>query len=171
MFAYILTAALFHMHHGCSHLTHQLTAIESCAGDLGIQRCPVANFTGLLVPVQARRGVSAADEMQEKFVAPLALPKLPPQRMYYVFQKPIVTDPADMKVRLRGLPKEVQFLQPRKRLWHTGAWLGWQSCCSLLAAWDICCSCTYRTDACCVASQQQAVPQQQSSTAPSAILY
>ena len=49
---------------------------------------------------QARKGQTAADESlgAEKFIAPLALPKLPPQRLYFVFQKPIVTDPAWTKV-------------------------------------------------------------------------
>lgn len=49
--------------------------------------------------LQARRGVAASGEFSdEKFIAPLAVPKLPPQRMYFLFQEPIVTDPADTKV-------------------------------------------------------------------------
>ena len=52
---------------------------------------------------QARRGVAAgglADE-PESFVSPLALPKLPPRRMYFLFQKPISTTPEDLQDRAR----------------------------------------------------------------------
>lgn len=43
---------------------------------------------------QARRGVSLSEDsdMQESFIAPLAVPKFPPNRMYFVFGKPIYLD-------------------------------------------------------------------------------
>ena len=44
---------------------------------------------------QARRGVSANEDdgdLEESFVAPLAAPKFPPRRMYFVFRKPIFLD-------------------------------------------------------------------------------
>jgi hypothetical protein len=47
--------------------------------------------------VQARRGVAASGE-EESFVAPLAAPRLPPGRMYFLFQKPIQTSPEDLEV-------------------------------------------------------------------------
>lgn len=56
---------------------------------------------------QARRGVSAAgsgtngEEEQESFISPLALPKLPPRRMYFLFQKPIITSSEDLEDRVR----------------------------------------------------------------------
>jgi hypothetical protein len=40
--------------------------------------------------------------MEESFVAPLAVPKLPPNRMYFCFGEPIVTKPEDKKARLGG---------------------------------------------------------------------
>lgn len=53
---------------------------------------------------QARRGVAAANsvasqEDQESFISPLAVPKLPPSRMYFKFQKPIVTSEYDLSDR------------------------------------------------------------------------
>jgi hypothetical protein len=54
---------------------------------------------------QARRGV-AADSFgeDESFVAPLAVPRLPPRRLYFLFQPPLHTSPEDLKVRaLRGV--------------------------------------------------------------------
>ncbi|PSC68099.1 Acyltransferase chloroplastic [Micractinium conductrix] len=50
---------------------------------------------------QARRGVSAASAEEESFVAPLAAPRLPPGRMYFLFQEPIQTTPEDVKDRAR----------------------------------------------------------------------
>jgi len=56
---------------------------------------------------QARRGVSAAgsgkngEEEQESFISPLAVPKLPPRRLYFLFQKPITTSAEDLKDRVR----------------------------------------------------------------------
>jgi pimeloyl-ACP methyl ester carboxylesterase len=56
---------------------------------------------------QARRGVSAAgsgangEEEHESFISPLALPKLPPRRMYFLFQKPITTSADDLQDRIR----------------------------------------------------------------------
>jgi hypothetical protein len=47
---------------------------------------------------QARQGVSAAAAEAESFVAPLAVPKLPPNRLYFLFQQPIQTSPEDVKV-------------------------------------------------------------------------
>lgn len=39
---------------------------------------------------QARRGVNAdSEESRDSFVSPIAVPKLPPNRLYYMFQKPI----------------------------------------------------------------------------------
>lgn len=39
---------------------------------------------------QARRGVNAdSEESKESFVSPIAVPKLPPNRLYYIFQRPI----------------------------------------------------------------------------------
>lgn len=49
---------------------------------------------------QARKGVSATGEV-ESFVSPLVAPKLPPGRLYFLFQKPIQTEPEDMKDRQR----------------------------------------------------------------------
>lgn len=48
---------------------------------------------------QARRGVNAdASEAElESFVSPLALPKIPPNRLYYLFQAPIETSRHDVK--------------------------------------------------------------------------
>ena len=62
---------------------------------------------------QARRGVSARgedDAEPESFVSPLALPKLPPRRMYFKFQRPIQTSRADVDDRDRcdALYNEVQ---------------------------------------------------------------
>jgi hypothetical protein len=58
---------------------------------------------------RARRGVSAvsldgsngAGGGEESFVAPLVAPRFPPKRMYFIFQKPIVTSPSDTKDRER----------------------------------------------------------------------
>ncbi|KAI7839273.1 hypothetical protein COHA_006971 [Chlorella ohadii] len=50
---------------------------------------------------QARKGVAAASFEQESFVAPLATPKLPPGRLYFVFQPPIHTSPEDLQDRQR----------------------------------------------------------------------
>ncbi|KAI3428285.1 hypothetical protein D9Q98_006664 [Chlorella vulgaris] len=50
---------------------------------------------------QARQGVSAAAAEAESFVAPLAVPKLPPNRLYFLFQQPIQTSPEDVKDRER----------------------------------------------------------------------
>ncbi|EFN58302.1 hypothetical protein CHLNCDRAFT_142297 [Chlorella variabilis] len=49
---------------------------------------------------QARRGVSASGE-EESFVAPLAVPRLPPGRLYFLFQQPIHTSPDDLQDRER----------------------------------------------------------------------
>ena len=49
---------------------------------------------------QARRGVAAGEEA-ESFVAPLAVPRLPPKRLYFLFQAPIETAPEDMADRER----------------------------------------------------------------------
>ena len=39
---------------------------------------------------QARRGVNAdSEESKDSFVSPIAVPKLPPNRLYYMFQRPI----------------------------------------------------------------------------------
>ena len=38
---------------------------------------------------QARRGVKALDEGPESFISPLAVPKLPPSRLYFLFHRPI----------------------------------------------------------------------------------
>eukprot|EP00890_Picochlorum_soloecismus_P004874 jgi/Picsp_1/5388/NSC_02748-R1_protein len=46
---------------------------------------------------QARRGVNAAETEAESFVSPLALPKIPPNRLYYLFQAPIETSRHDVK--------------------------------------------------------------------------
>ncbi len=48
---------------------------------------------------QARRGVAAATAERESFVAPLAAPRLPPGRLYFLFQQPIQTSPEDLKVK------------------------------------------------------------------------
>ncbi|KAL4442037.1 hypothetical protein ABPG77_011298 [Micractinium sp. CCAP 211/92] len=50
---------------------------------------------------QARRGVAAATAERESFVAPLAAPRLPPGRLYFLFQQPIQTSPEDLKDRAR----------------------------------------------------------------------
>jgi len=52
---------------------------------------------------RARRGVTAVDEddQEEAFVSPLAVPKFPPRRMYFLFQKPIATRKEDMEDRAR----------------------------------------------------------------------
>lgn len=42
--------------------------------------------------------MSAASFEEESFVAPLAAPKLPPGRLYFLFQPPIQTSPDDLKV-------------------------------------------------------------------------
>jgi hypothetical protein len=55
---------------------------------------------------QARRGVAASDYEAESFVAPLAVPRVPPGRLYFVFQKPIQTSPEDLKVSA-GSPRTV----------------------------------------------------------------
>lgn len=52
-------------------------------------------------PAQARQGVSAGAE-EESFISPLVAPKLPPGRMYFVFQQPIQTCPEDLKVGARS---------------------------------------------------------------------
>jgi pimeloyl-ACP methyl ester carboxylesterase len=63
---------------------------------------------------QARRGVSAGgrngEEEEESFISPLALPKLPPRRMYFLFQKPITTSVEDLddRVRVEELYNEVK---------------------------------------------------------------
>jgi hypothetical protein len=63
---------------------------------------------------QARRGVSAGGtrggEEEESFISPLALPKLPPRRMYFLFQKPITTSVEDLddRVRVEQLYNEVK---------------------------------------------------------------
>lgn len=42
---------------------------------------------------QARRGVNATSgDSKDAFVSPIAMPKLPPNRLYYVFQQPISLD-------------------------------------------------------------------------------
>lgn len=46
---------------------------------------------------QARRGVSQLEDFEETFLAPVSLPGVP-QRYYYLFQQPIVTSPALLKV-------------------------------------------------------------------------
>lgn len=48
----------------------------------------------------ARRGVNESDEVDESFVAPFMVPKLPPNRLYFLFQQPIRTTPQDAKARL-----------------------------------------------------------------------
>lgn len=50
---------------------------------------------------QARQGVTADDGERESFVSPLAVPKLPPRRMYFLFQKPIKAGPEDLEDRAR----------------------------------------------------------------------
>ena len=49
---------------------------------------------------QARRGLSA-DKFgeEESFVSPFVAPKVPPNRLYFVFQQPITTSPEDAKDR------------------------------------------------------------------------
>ena len=49
----------------------------------------------------ARRGVNAQIEAEEAFVSPLALPRLPPNRLYYYFKQPIQTSKADVEDRDR----------------------------------------------------------------------
>ena len=48
---------------------------------------------------QARRGVNAdsTETERESFISPLALPKIPPNRLYYLFQTPIETSRHDVK--------------------------------------------------------------------------
>lgn len=50
---------------------------------------------------QARQGVTADEGERESFVSPLAVPKLPPRRMYFLFQKPIKSGPEDLADRAR----------------------------------------------------------------------
>jgi pimeloyl-ACP methyl ester carboxylesterase len=52
---------------------------------------------------RARRGVAAGGGAgeEESFVSPLAVPRLTPRRMYFQFQRPIVTSPADLEDRAR----------------------------------------------------------------------
>ena len=70
-----------------------------------IQRTPVlgqmvsSRAAGL---PQARQGVTAdKGGEKESFISPLAVPKLPPRRMYFLFQKPIQTGPEDLEDRAR----------------------------------------------------------------------
>lgn len=43
---------------------------------------------------QARRGVNAnSSDSKDSFVSPLAMPKLPPNRLYYMFQQPVELNP------------------------------------------------------------------------------
>lgn len=99
---------------------------------------------------QARRGVAAGAGLEEKFVAPLALPRPPPARMYFLFQAPITTDPADMKVRGPAplLAVVTEKIQGRERGWQRGrgdhelggSWaLGQLGCC----LWACACTCSF----------------------------
>jgi len=50
---------------------------------------------------RARRGIAAGGDFDEgeSFISPLAVPKLPPRRMYFQFQRPIVTSPEGVNDR------------------------------------------------------------------------
>jgi 1-acyl-sn-glycerol-3-phosphate acyltransferase len=49
---------------------------------------------------RARRGTAAAeDEEPESFVSPLVVPKLPPRRMYFLFQAPLYPGELELKER------------------------------------------------------------------------
>lgn len=106
--------------------------------------CPprLTSLTPRPLPMQARKGVSASRE-EESFVAPLAAPKLPPGRMYFVFQAPIQTSPDDLADRQRCDDLY-------RRALGAGSWGGSRrrcvrrrhSCCLLLLALQLCCSLT-----------------------------
>lgn len=70
---------------------------------------------------QARRGVSAdAFGEEEDFVAPVAVPRLPPRRLYFLFQQPIHTAPADTQDRARC---DALYAQTRRAVQDGIAWL------------------------------------------------
>jgi len=80
------------------------------AGGPGVARAGVAARPGggdAGAGRRARRGGAAGGggggggAGEGSLVSPLAVPRLPPRRMYFQFQRPIVTSPADLEDRAR----------------------------------------------------------------------